>query len=91
MSVTHETPDAPAGRTLINLGPGQSVGEMALIDGGPRSATVRAMTPGTAVAAITRDAFERLCETNATIGYRIMRNIAADLSFRLRHHGLGAP
>ncbi len=88
VSVTVETGESPAGRTIVNLGPGQSVGEMALIDHGPRSATVRAATPGTQIAAVTRAALERLCEENTEIGYRIMRNIAADLSFRIRHSGL---
>jgi len=80
--------DAPQGRTIVTLGPGQSVGEMALIDYGPRSATVRAAADRTVVVCVRREAFERLCESNTAIGYIIMRNIAADLSFRLRHRDL---
>lgn len=77
-------------KTLVNLGPGQSVGEMALIDRGTRSATVRAATGDTVVAVVSREAFEDLCEQNTNIGYKVMRNIAADLSFRIRHRGLDA-
>jgi CRP-like cAMP-binding protein len=72
------------GRTIVNLGPGQSVGEMALVDHGARSATIRAATNGTVAASISRESFDALCEEDTAIGYRIMRNIAADLSFRLR-------
>jgi CRP-like cAMP-binding protein len=74
-----------ASAAILNLGPGQSVGEMSLVDTGVRSATCRAATDNTLVASITRDAFERLVDSDPRLGYRIMRNIAADLSFRLRH------
>ena len=77
-------------KTLVNLGPGQSVGEMALIDRGTRSATVRAATEDTIIAVVSRDSFEELCGHNTNIGYKVMRNIAADLSFRIRRRGLDA-
>lgn len=75
-------------RTLVNLGPGQIVGEMALVDRGTRSATVRAATDATIVYLMSSEKFEELCETDTAIGYRVMRNIAADLSFKLRHRNL---
>jgi CRP-like cAMP-binding protein len=77
-------PDEPQGRTIVNLGQGQSVGEMAFIDHGTRSATVRAAAGGTIVASVSRQSLDALCEEDTSIGYRIMRNIAADLSFRIR-------
>ena len=61
---------------------------MALIDQGPRSATVRAIVEPTKVQVIKREAFEKLCMENNRIGYIVMRNLAADLSFKLRHHNL---
>ncbi|MBN1311570.1 MAG: cyclic nucleotide-binding domain-containing protein [Anaerolineae bacterium] len=79
------------GRTLVNLGPGQSVGEMALVDQGPRSATVRAVGDKTVIGAVSRAAFEQLCENDTAIGYRVMRNIAIDISFKLRHQTLSRP
>ncbi len=88
VEVVVESDDNPEGRTILNLGPGQSVGEMALIDRGKRSATVRVATDGTVIASVSRGAFEGLCEKKTDIGYRVMRNIAADLSFRLRHRTL---
>lgn len=78
--------DSP--RTVVNLGRGQIVGEMALVDHGPRSATVRAIADETIVQAIQRDAFDQLCDANHHLGYVVMRNMAADLSFKLRHRHL---
>jgi CRP-like cAMP-binding protein len=82
------SPEDEAPRTVVNLGRGQIVGEMALVDHGPRSATVRAVADETVVQAIQRDAFDRLCDTNHRLGYIVMRNMAADLSFKLRHRHL---
>jgi CRP/FNR family transcriptional regulator, cyclic AMP receptor protein len=75
-------------KVIINLGPGQLIGEMALLDQGPRSATVRAISDPTIVQAINRDDFEMLCQENTHIGYVAMRNLAVDLSFKLRHRNL---
>jgi CRP-like cAMP-binding protein len=72
----------------VNLGRGQIFGEMALVDHGPRSATVRAVTDGTVVQAIRRQDFNRLCETNHHLGFIVMRNMASDLSFKVRHYHL---
>jgi CRP-like cAMP-binding protein len=75
-------------RTVVHLGRGQIFGEMALVDQGPRSATVRSITDHTVVQAIDRQAFMRLCEEDHHLGYVVMRNMAADLSFKLRHRNL---
>ncbi len=75
-------------RTIVNLGQGQLFGEMALVDYGPRSATVRALKNDTLVEVINRDDFLEVCQSNAIIGYIVMRNLAADLSFKLRHRNL---
>ena len=75
-------------RAVVNLGQGQIIGEMSLIDQGPRSATVRAISDAVIVQVIHRDAFEKLCEENTRIGYIVMKDIAADLSFKLRHRNL---
>ena len=48
-----------AGAALRQLGPGDYFGEIALIDGGVRTATVRAIEPIDAVV-VERDGFERL-------------------------------
>jgi len=75
-------------KIIVNLGEGQLVGEMSLVDKGPRSATVRAITDSTVVQVIHRDQFEALCEENTHIGFVVMRNIATDLSFKIRHRNL---
>lgn len=79
--------DQPS-KVIVNLGRGQTVGEMALIDQGPRSATIRAISSPTIVQVITQEEFEDLCEANCRIGYVVMRNMASDLSFRLRQRHL---
>jgi len=87
-SVTAETLAASGPTALISLGQGQIFGEMALIDMGPRSATVRITSPKADLYVIRRDDFVELCETDTDIGYKVMRNLAADLSFKLRHRNL---
>jgi CRP-like cAMP-binding protein len=76
---------AGAPRAVVNLGRGQLFGEMALVDLGPRSATVRALVENTLVQAIGRVEFQALCDAEPRLGYAVMRNMAADLSFKLRH------
>lgn len=91
VEVTVGAPNASADtppQTVINLGAGQVVGEMALVDGGPRSATVRCVAATTTVYAIERDAFEQMCQADHHIGLVVYRNLAADLSFKLRHRNL---
>lgn len=75
-------------RVVVSLGSGQIIGEMSLLDQGPRSASMRATSDPTVVQVIQREDFEELCQQNANIGYTVMRNLAADLSFKLRHRNL---
>jgi CRP-like cAMP-binding protein len=69
----------------IYLGEGQVFGEMALIDQGKRSASILTVDDNTTIYRIPTDRFLELCRTNTDIGYLMMRNIAQDLSFKLRH------
>ncbi len=86
--ITAETLAAQGPRAVISLGQGQLFGEMSLIDMGLRSATVRCTADGTELLVIRRDDFIQLCERDTDIGYKVMRNLAADLSFKLRHRNL---
>lgn len=74
-------------RPVVVLGKGQILGEMSLLDYGYRSATARA-TEETVVQVIKQTDFTVLCERDHHIGYVVMRNLAADLSFKLRHRHL---
>lgn len=77
-------------RPLVVLGRGQVVGEMALVDHGYRSASVRVTNEGCTYYVIEREDIEALCSENERIGYAIMRNLASDLAFKLRHRNLAA-
>jgi zinc transporter ZupT len=58
--------DDSAGRTLAELGPGQAFGEMALLSGGTRTATIRAKTD-VQLLAIGKGDFARLVADNASL------------------------
>ena len=83
-----DSPGPPELTPVVQLGQGQLFGEMALVDMGARSATIRAISDDTRIFVVPRDAFWSLCETDHHIGYIVMRNIALDLSFKLRHRNL---
>lgn len=72
---------------VVTLGTGQSFGEMGLVDKGLRSATVRSVT-SLAVFVVNCKKFMALCETDTSLGFQVMRNIASDLSFKLRNRNL---
>lgn len=75
-------------RSLVVLGKGQVIGEMALIDQGYRSASVRATREGASLYVIESEAFYKLCNENNHIGFIVMRNLAIDIAFKLRHRNL---
>ena len=67
------------GRTLNTLGPGDFLGEIALIDGGPRTATVTATEPIAALV-IDRDGFQRLMDEHPVVRH----DLVSALTQRLR-------
>ena len=79
---------SPKLTAVVQLGQGQVFGEMALVDQGARSATVRCVEEGTRLFVLPRDSLWSLCEEDYHIGYVVMRNIARDLSFKLRHRNM---
>ncbi|HNT77885.1 MAG TPA: cyclic nucleotide-binding domain-containing protein [Anaerolineae bacterium] len=81
-------PSAAQPATIANLWPGQTFGEIGLVDRGMRSASARASAEGTTLQAIRRDDLIRLCEENYQFGYLLMRNIASDLAFKIRNTDL---
>lgn len=75
-------------RTALFLGEGQVFGEFALLDQGVRTATVVADDNPTVLYKLTRVDFDALCTSDSALGYLMMRNIALDLAFKLRHQNL---
>jgi len=73
--------------TINLLYKGQSFGEMVLLGGATRSATVVCVDPCVLLVINERD-FATLCERNPRIGYLVMRNMAADLAYKLRSSNL---
>lgn len=72
---------------LAELNAGQAVGEMALVDRGLRSATVVVNEEDTVLLRIRRDHLTALSETYPLLGYRLMRNLAANLAAKIRTTG----
>lgn len=70
--------------TIATLREGQTFGEVALVDQGLRSASARCAEAETSLLRIPRDKFIALCESYPELGYRVMRNMAADLAFKIR-------
>ncbi|HEX2906253.1 MAG TPA: cyclic nucleotide-binding domain-containing protein [Phototrophicaceae bacterium] len=81
--------DATGGMFAIaTLRRGQCFGEVSLVDEGVRSAGARCSQPDTHLIAIPRDKLMLLCDTYPQLGYRLMRNLAADLAMKIRHTDL---
>ena len=76
------------GTVVAILRRGQSFGEIALVDEGIRSASARATEKDTRLVVIPRDRLIMLCETYPQLGYRLMYNLSADLSMKLRNTDL---
>jgi CRP-like cAMP-binding protein len=66
------------GRTVAAVGPGDCVGELALLDGGRRTATVVARTP-MQLYTMTAAEFRALLETSPDVSHKIMVSLAQRL------------
>jgi len=86
--VTDQTRSELSPVTIATLRRGQCFGEVALVDEGLRSATARCAQHGTHLIIIPREKLMLLCDTYPQLGYRLMRNLAADLSLKLRNTDL---
>jgi CRP/FNR family cyclic AMP-dependent transcriptional regulator len=80
--------DAHESVVIAELRQGQIIGEVALVDQGLRSATCRIGQDGTTLLRIPRDRLMLLCDTYPEMGYRIMKNLAADLALKIRNSDL---
>jgi CRP/FNR family cyclic AMP-dependent transcriptional regulator len=70
-------------KTICDIGPGRSVGEMSIIDGLPRSASARAVEE-TVVLVLTKDNFDLLIKDNPRLGVALFKKLAQTISHRLR-------
>jgi hypothetical protein len=73
---------------LTELRQGQVFGEVALVDQGIRSATIRVSQANTLLLRIDRYRLMQLCDTYTDLGYKLMKNLAADLAFKIRNTDL---
>lgn len=74
--------------TIATLRRGQSFGEVSLVDEGLRSASARCSKHETHLVVIPRNKLMLLCDTYPQLGYKLMRNLAADLAMKIRHTDL---
>jgi len=74
---------SPSGREVAfdDIPAGSYFGELAALDGGPRSAFVQAQTPGTVAAAMPPDVFIDLLLKHPRIALEIMRRLARVIRF----------
>jgi len=70
---------------LTELRQGQIVGEVALVDQGVRSATIRVSRDDTLLLRLRRDQLMRLGETYPVLGFKLMRNLATELATKIRN------
>lgn len=70
-------------QTLVVLGPGDTFGELAVIDGGPRAATARVIED-VSLLALTRKDFNQLTNNNPRLGMQLTLNLFRLFSERLR-------
>ncbi|MCC6605154.1 MAG: cyclic nucleotide-binding domain-containing protein [Anaerolineae bacterium] len=90
MNPTFVSNDVTEGEMVVltELRQGQVFGEVALVDQGMRSATIRVSQANTVLLRIARKRLMQLCDTYPELGYKLMKNLAADLAFKIRNTDL---
>ena len=83
MDVLIDIPGSQRKRRVSSLAEGTLFAEMGLLDGGPRSATVRAVRPSTCIS-IDAAAYARLQAEMPEVAHILMRNLGLELAARLR-------
>ena len=83
-SIIEAAPVTPRPVTIATLRGGQAFGEIALVDQGLRSAGARSAAENTRLLVIPRAKLLNLCDKHPELGYRVMRNVAAELALKMR-------
>jgi CRP/FNR family cyclic AMP-dependent transcriptional regulator len=83
-SIIEAAPSSPRPVTIATMRAGQAFGEIALVDQGLRSAGARSAADDTRLLVIPRGKLLSLCDNYPELGYRVMRNVAADLALKMR-------
>ena len=83
VKVVKETSDGEP-KVLTEFGNGKVIGEMSLLDGRPRSATLVASTDVNVLIFAAND-LNRMLARNPEVAFRLLQRIARDVSLRLRH------
>jgi CRP-like cAMP-binding protein len=73
---------------IAELRQGQVLGEVALVDQGLRSASAKISQDDTYLLKIPRSRLMLLCDTYPELGYKLMKNLAADLALKIRNTDL---
>jgi len=73
------------GQVVTHLGPGEFFGELSVLDGAPRNATVTAEVPTTCLAVATWDA-ERVMLEEPTVALALLRVLAGRLREAVADH-----
>ena len=71
-------------RHVASLTPGQITGELAMLDGGLRSADLRAGASGATILVLDRTRLEALCAEDPELGTSVLWNISRAMAGRVR-------
>jgi SulP family sulfate permease len=83
VSIKIHLPSSNRHKRLFTFGAGVVFGEMAMLDGNPRSAQVWA-DQDSEVYRLSRERFEKLCRENPAVAVKLLHSIGVVLSYRLR-------
>lgn len=72
-------------KRIAALDHGSSFGEIALVDQGLRSASVRCVSESCRLLVINRDDLMKLMKENLELGFKVIYNLAADLCLKIRN------
>lgn len=83
VTVDNVVPSRTVPVVLSVLGPGHLIGELSLLDDGPRTATCTATLPVTG-ATLTRDALQRLMADQPAVAAKLLAGVSQRMAARLR-------